>query len=294
MTPSADRFVIPGILAVWGVTLSYFCFSGRIDSYLHPSFHLGTALSGIVLVLLAIGMFFFGGDGCDCAADGTLLATPNGLHRFLPDEPLIDHTHRHGGLTPGRLAGWIVLVVPLLVASAMSPSYFGATTVMNRGFVEAIDDLPGFTPYVEPPLPTLDGSIGEGDAVDLGSYLTRNDQGQIIAQTVDLLYAAAEPTMQKDFENKEIELVGQFMPARANNAAGDRFNLVRMFIMCCAADARPVAVTIQAAKPDDLPEMSWIKVTGKATFPVEGGRRIPVVVADSVTPTDPPAESFIY
>jgi len=64
--------------------------------------------------------------------------------------------------------------------------------------------------------------------------------------------------------------------------------------MCCAADARPVAVTVQTSQAAKLPEMSWIKVTGKATFPVEAGRSVPVVEADSVTPTDAPPESFIY
>ena len=70
-----------------------------------------------------------------------------------------------------------------------------------------------------------------------------NEAGQIKAQTVDLIYAAEEPSMRADFEGKEVEVIGQFMPARENNAPkADRFNLVRMFIICCAADARPVAI----------------------------------------------------
>ena len=51
--------------------------------------------------------------------------------------------------------------------------------------------------------------------------------------------------MRADFENKEVELIGQFMPPRADNPKGDRFNLVRMFVICCAADARPVAITVK-------------------------------------------------
>jgi uncharacterized membrane protein YcgQ (UPF0703/DUF1980 family) len=58
--------------------------------------------------------------------------------------------------------------------------------------------------------------------------------------------------------------------------------------------ARPVAVTVQTAKKDSIAEMSWVKVTGKATFPVEGGQRIPMVVAKEVALCDPPEErSFI-
>jgi hypothetical protein len=40
--------------------------------------------------------------------------------------------------------------------------------------------------------------------------------------------------------------------------------------------------------------MTWVKVRGKATFPVEGGRRTPLVIAESVTETEPPRESFVY
>ena len=108
--------------------------------------------------------------------------------------------------------------------------------------------------------------------------LPKNEAGQIKAETVDLVYAAEDPTMRADFENKEVELIGQFMPASANNAGGDRFNLVRMFIVCCAADARPVAVTVQMDKAQRVAEMSWVKVTGKAAFPVESGRRVPLVL----------------
>ena len=83
--------------------------------------------------------------------------------------------------------------------------------------------------------------------------LAKNAAGQIKAQTVDLLYAAEEPTMRADFEGKEVEVIGQFMPARENNAQKDRFNLVRMFIICCAADARPVAITVQTDEPQASP-----------------------------------------
>lgn len=269
------KYCQSGSLALWGTVLCYFYFSDRIGSYLHPSFHLWTVVSGIILILMAVGTLFFPlTDDC-CEADCVHPQGPKGI----------------GGL----LLSTAMLVVPLMVTTAVSPSQFGATAVMNRGIIDTIGDLPGYEPFVEPPLPTEDGSVGpEGAAVDAGSYLLKNDTGQVVASTVDLLYAAQEATMRKDFENKEIEVVGQYLPARANNPTGDRFSLVRMFIMCCAADARPVAITVKTPKPENLPDMSWVKVTGKATFPIEGGKQVPVIVADQVVPCDPPPESFIY
>jgi uncharacterized repeat protein (TIGR03943 family) len=268
MTSIFQRFLSAGVLIVWGVLLVYFCFSGRVASYLHPGFHAFTLAAGIVLLLLACSLVLW------IPADG--------------EEP------KASAPSWRDVAGALVLLVPVLGATVISPSEFGATAVMNRGLIDTISDLPAFSPPMEPALPTEDGSVGEGTPIDAADYLQRNEKGQIKAETVDLLYAAAEPAMREDFENKEIEILGQFMPAKAANPDGDRFHLVRMFIMCCAADARPVAVMVKAPKGTSFPEMTWLKITGKATFPFEGGKRSALVVADSITEVEAPAESFTY
>lgn len=272
-----QRYLSAAVLMVWGMVLAYFYFTGRVGSYLHPAFHIWTAVSGIALVIMAAALVF--------------------LPQVKDSCPEGECSHTVGAKTlPGALLAAIILVVPLLVTAAVSPSQFGASLVKNRGITDDISDLPGYKPYVEPPLPTEDGSTTPANTqtAPAADYMPRNAAGQIKAQTVDLLYAAQEPTMREDFENQTVELIGQFMPAKANNPRGDRFNLIRMFVACCAADAQPVGVTVESATPQNLPEMSWVKVIGKATFPVEAGRRAALVVAESVTPTDPPPESFIY
>jgi uncharacterized repeat protein (TIGR03943 family) len=289
MSDSARRYLQSGILAVWGGVCVSFVASGRVSSYLHPSFHGWTLACGVVLLGLAAALLLFPAQTAGCCDD---------------------HGHQHGhephdcggAHVPGSLRGQIlsaaILVVPLLVAIPISPSQFGAVAVMNRGLAQSIVDLPGITaptPFMEPPLPTADGSPGEpGPPADTGSYLARNEHGEIIASTVDLLYAAHLPEIRSEFENQEVEIVGQFFPARGNNPDGDRFSLVRMFVLCCAADARPVAITVRAPGTEDFPKMSWIKVGGTVRFPIEGGERVPVIDARSVEPSEPPAETFLY
>ena len=276
MRASVQRYISAGILTIWGVMLAQFYFSGRLASYLHPSFHVWTGISGVVLLLLSAGLLFLPGVDDPCS------------------EPGCEQFHGQQRPVHSVLAAF-VLVVPILVAATVSPDQFGAATVTNRGFIERINDLPGYKPYVEPPLPAADDSqAAAGTAGADEGYLPKNEAGQIKAQTVDLIYAAEEPTMRADFENKDVELIGQFMPARTNNAKGDRFSLVRMFVICCAADARPVAITVQTDKAQPVAEMSWVKIIGKAAFPVESGRRVPLVLAESVTPCEPPEETFIY
>lgn len=313
MTALMQRYVPAGVLAIWGTVLAYFFFTGRIASYLHPAFHPWTIASGVVLLLMAAGMVFLPEreeDGCYEHEDGQGGHDHEAHSHAHHDHGCCGHNHHdHGesghasdgaccghdhGPAKARVVPVLILTVPLLVAAVVSPSQFGAAAVMNRGYVENIKDLPGYQPYFEPALPTEDGSEGPTQTTPSADYLPRNAAGQITAQTMDLLYAAEEPAMREDFEGKEVEMIGQYMPAKENNAKGNRFNLVRMFVMCCAADARPVAVSVETNAPTGTPEMSWVKITGKATFPLEGGRRIPVVVADSITPCDPPPESFIY
>jgi uncharacterized repeat protein (TIGR03943 family) len=275
MTRSLQRYFSAGVLAIWGIMLGYFVISGRLASYLHPSFHIWTAASAVVLVLLAAGLFFLPAQG------------------HLECESCCDHVHDQQ--RPVRsVVGVAVLVLPMVLAATVSPDQFGAVTVNNRGYIETINDLPSYQPYVEPALPQSDDSQPVISSEDDGSYMARNAAGQIKAQTIDLLYAAEEPTMRADFEGKEVEVIGQLMPAREDDTQKDRFNLVRMFIICCAADAQPVAIAVQMDKPHGVAEMSWIRVTGTASFPIESGRRVPLLVANSVAPCEPPEETFIY
>jgi uncharacterized membrane protein YcgQ (UPF0703/DUF1980 family) len=111
---------------------------------------------------------------------------------------------------------------------------------------------------------------------------------------LDLLYAAQDNLLRKDFEGQRVELIGQFMPDSSNNAGANRFKAVRMFMTCCAADARPVATLVEAEKLPTFPEMTWVKITGIPSFPVEKGRRISVLKAEKVEKTEPPAEAMIY
>lgn len=315
MTAVIQRWVSATVLAVWGVVLAYFYFTGRIASYLHPAFHPWIILCGVVLLLMAAGMIFLPHEASSSHGDesprddffrpytgGEVLHDHNkcghdhsacGHKQHVHEEKAACCSHNHEK-PKVRIVQALVLTVPLLVAAVVSPSQFGAAAVTNRGYIQNIADLPGYQPYVEPALPTEDGTPGPTETKPSSDYLPRNAAGQITAQTVDLLYAAEEPTMREDFEGKDVELIGQYMPAKENNAHGNRFNLVRMFVMCCAADARPVAVSVETKQPPGSPEMSWVKVVGKATFPLEGGRRIPVVVAESIAPAEPPPESFIY
>lgn len=267
-----QRFGRAGILMIWGSVFCYFYFSGRITSYLHPNFQLLVAGAGGVLVLLAMLVLFVPSESDEVLAVAG--CEPMGPLPFSM-----------------RLLSGVLLVIPLLVAVRSSPSEFGATMVMNRGYISSVSQLPMVVNLPDEPLPGMAAGDGSGSVMD---YLTRNEKGQIMTEAIDLLYAAEEPSMRKDFEGREVELVGQYMPAKDNNPNGNRFKLVRMFMMCCAADAQPLAVLIQPDAMEKFSPMTWVKVTGRSVFPTEGGARIAIVENAHVEQTDPPADLFVY
>ena len=218
MTPAIRRYVSAGVLTIWGVLLVYLFAADQLEKYLHPVFRPWTLISGIVLLLMAAGTLFLpqdDADGHDCCGDGPpepaepgqltfRLATPQ--EGRYPLHPQTAHAHGccgHGqeGSLKGSIFQVLVLTVPLLIATVASPGQFGAVAVRNRGYVASTSELPGYRPYVEPALPTEDGAPGPTETKPSSDYLPRNAAGQILAQTVDLMYAAEEPVMREDFEN---------------------------------------------------------------------------------------------
>jgi hypothetical protein len=201
------------------------------------------------------------------------------------------------------------------VAALYSPDSFGKSAMLNRGIITdgaALGVSPRGGPIAPPdlPLPTKDGppaspapatgspAPSKADtglaSQPINDYLKRTPEGYIEAEVLDLLYASQDATLRKDFEGKPVVLIAQLMPDSSNNPTGARFKAVRMFMTCCAADARPVATLVEAEKLPDLPEMTWVKIIGNASFPIENGRRTSVLKATSVTKVDPPTESMLY
>jgi uncharacterized membrane protein YcgQ (UPF0703/DUF1980 family) len=78
------------------------------------------------------------------------------------------------------------------------------------------------------------------------------------------------------------------------NPKGDRFQLIRMFITCCAADAKPMGVTVRCGTLPHVSEMQWVRVTGKPTFPMEAGKRSAILEATGVEPCEAPSDPFVY
>ncbi len=293
-------------LLAWSTLMLYFYFSGRLADYLIPSYRPLVALSGFVMLGITLVLAWGMRPGATAAAAGLVL------------EDRGDELSSPRRVKTMQALAFAMLVLPVWAAAGVSKDQFNASAIRNRGIVSDATNLPGKSTIptvasankppapavVEPPLPgdtpaAANNPPGAANN-DATQYIQRTPDGHLLLEVTDLLFAADDDTLRPQMEGRMTEMIGQFMPAK-DDASGRRFQLVRMFMVCCAADARPVAVSVEKpadssmrAETDKLPELGWVRVTGKVEFPLENGRRVAVLRADKVAPTDPPKEAMLY
>jgi uncharacterized repeat protein (TIGR03943 family) len=270
------RALTAGVLALWGAVLLAIYFTGRICAYLHPTFQPFALAAGCLLVVFAILVLF---------------------------APVVGNAHAVARSSLWTVISSLILLAPLLLAFANTLDSFGASTVANRVYVQDLAQLPSVQPPTTASQPgNIKGALpGDNSTPQTGSpspedkfLLPKSKQGLVSAEVVDFLYAAQLPEVRAQLEDKGVEVIGQLMPAKTNNPKGNRFVVVRLMMTCCAADAQPIAIPIEPVQKPDLPEMTWVRVTGKAAFPLEGGQRKPIIQSASLEKIDPPLEPYIY
>ena len=295
MTALFNRWIPSLTLAVWSAVLLGTFFTGRLGAFLHPSFRPGVVVAGFALA--ALSLFIASRDTPpECCADASC-------------------THPLARSRTGRWMTFLILVLPVSVAAWLSPEQFSKQAFEQRGLVTDVSTLgerrsasqsstttatataapaTDQTAPVPTPATPAHGAPEVAGNENLPDYLQKTTEGYVIVEVLDLLYAVQDSQLRKDFEGRTVQLIAQMMPFKGENSPPNRFKAVRMFMSCCAADARPVATMVDAQSQLELPEMTWVRIVGKATFPVENGKRTAVIQATSVQQTKPPEETMLF
>ena len=142
---------------------------------------------------------------------------------------------------------------------------------------------------------------GEFTLDDLKRMVPQSSEGNFLLEVPQLFYTANDAELQRVLEGLPVETIAQVMPISKDvqemnpEAATRRLRLFRMFIECCAADMRPLPVTIEFK--DGIPEyeeMGWVKVVGKVRYEHVDGVTAPIIDVITMEPTAEPMDMMVY
>lgn len=170
-----------------------------------------------------------------------------------------DHSHRSGAL-------WL-LIVPIALLGFIVPPALGSQSAV-RAVTEVSTDVLR-KPY--PPLPAE-----RAPEISLPELLVRN----------------ARDT-NRSLDNRLVTVTGFTIKD------GDRTDLGRIVILCCAADGQLARVTLDGPAAEyvaSLPADSWVKVEGKVRPGQDDSSlaTIPVMTIESAQQIEPPSNTYVY
>ena len=287
------------LLSLWGFCILWLSYRGLLGSYLHPSLQPYTLGSGVFLLILAAfatrRVVINGKDSPGSHQEHHDCCTAHDHHGqgeeiVSAHVPHSGHSHDHSSDGFLLTVKTFLLLLPLVMICCGQGTKYSISTVQNRGVVQDLANLPSAKPE-NAPSKVLAIAISEPSARSTPSLPSPE---AMPIQVIDLLYAVQMPSYREEFVGKDVEMVAQFVPLTTGNPKGDRFQAIRLFMTCCAADAKPVGVTVKYNGSLKFSEMGWIRITGVPTFPMEGGHRTAILEAKKVEECAAPDEPFVY
>lgn len=210
-----------------------------------------------------------------------------------PETATCLHGHDHGPRPswPQTLAHWS----PLLIFLALGPvSLAGVSAGGGLEQAAAAQDAPS----AEPDLPELEPAPGV-EMVEPGDQGQAGQEGALKVNLLSLF------SLMKDggLSSPRVEVEGRvhFLSplerekvSRALGVKGIEVVLYRYQIICCAADAQPIAVILQGGLPEGLANHDWARVRGVAQRQ-QSKRKLPVLSlsVEELVKISPPAQPYL-
>ena len=247
------------LLATAGVIAKVFL-AGQMALYMSPTLDPLTALTACVLAAMGLSEV----RATAIAHNGSSLPPPpaGGTH---------DHERQHEAAVDQTLT-LLVVAVPLVLGLAFVPRALGSAALSGEDVVGLVwsfapgDAMPAPTAAVAPPPPK--GPVE--DFADLYGYL-RQAGAAGIGQRVHALGVVT----------------------RGAGLGSDQFVLLRYSVVHCVADARPVALVVQAPGVAGWQEDQWVAVDGSLSALPLGGEQLVSVLAERIAPIDEPPDPYL-
>lgn len=269
MNVKLQRIIFPLIALVWAAVMLYFYGSGRLGKYLAPDFRPLCLYGGMGLAVVGLFVLLTAGMKSSCG------------HDHSEGDP---HDHESSEMHP--LTSMLLMLAPLVFAVICTKDGFSLAALSRKALYDAPQSNNVFLSSALPPL-TIE---------EIEKTHRKNEAGFYEFNLMELYFAVGDPELQKLIDGMKVETEGRLVMEKENNEAGNRRRLYRLFITCCAADARAVPIILDFGKnaPPTLEENAWVKVTGTVTFPVENGAaQVILQTADCQAAEAPWEESFM-
>jgi len=189
-----------------------------------------------------------------------------------------DHTH---GSQAGvkRIQYSIVLVVPVVLALAVNPQQFSAEGMRKRRAAVVARD-----PALEQAIAWILGQKQPARAAATTAALPAEP-------TVRDLLAATEQGQQAALDGRFVTLVGQCSPWSTGD--GRRFDLYRLVVTCCIADAQAISVEVASPTAAQLDDGQWLRVGGVVRFDSADSPTLPVLHAVKIEKIPLPSRPYL-
>ena len=246
-------FLAPAaVMAAWATVMLHTVAAGHINRLLSPMFRSYVIVAAIVLLVLS-ALYVLLYQPTEQAAPA--LAPTGRLRQF------------------GR---WLVLLVPLVAASVLSPDALSSTTLNNR---TTLDSTAGVAP-----MPSWNAAK-EKSAQEA---LDADPNQPVPVEVTDLITLSKSPAQLKAFDGRKVRVIGQIV---AQPGAAPK--LVRWIMWCCAADAQPASVELTGKVAGSHKDTDWLEINGTARFPTANNHTTPQIEVDSIATTTEPDEPYL-
>ena len=264
----------PLFIGVTSAMILWLYFSGQLSLYIHPRYHLFTAVMSMIAVIAVL--WGVGYASASPSRPRRASGDAEGLGHGHPHDH--EHEHEEDYLPSGRwsmaaLVGSSVLgLATILALVLLPPTTLGSVTVENRAINQS--GLGDSALSLE--------AASQGDDASFAAFTVREWAG-ILRQTSDPAF----------FRGKPVDVIG-FVAEDPQNS--EVFYLTRFVVSCCSVDAQPVGIPISL--PDwqsEWPAEAWVRVTGEFVVNPNLDESHPLVVRpENIEPTEQPREPYLF
>jgi uncharacterized repeat protein (TIGR03943 family) len=248
------------ILVGLGLFLTNSIINGTLLFYINRRFAWLTWVAAILLLFMAFAFQRSRGDESHQHDHG---GASSGLEHDR------DHNHPHAPHRHGAASSWVPLLlmaVPLLLGLLVPPQPLGAQAIGVREINT--------------------GRMGLGNDE---TVLNRTAAERNILDWLRVFNATGDPSA---LAGQEATVIG--FVYRDESFAADQFMVSRFILTCCVADATAVGLIVSWPGSLDLPLDTWVEVHGAFQPGQFEGEESPILSADSVRPTTPPNQPYLY